>query len=318
MRIIRSFKDYERTECGIALAIGNFDGFHLGHRRVVLEMIERARARGLKSGVMLFEPHPREFFEGLRAPARLSNLRDKLFEISSVSPDYVFCMRFNRDFASMDPERFVSEILCRELNVKCVVVGSLFSFGRGGDSDIGDLKTLGAKYGIEADAVDGVTMDGQRISSTMVRALLARGDFISARKALGHLFSMGGRVNHGRELGRRLGFPTANIALKRLVAPLDGVFAVQVDTCGRVYDGMCNVGARPSIDESAKKSLIEVNLFDFSGDLYGKRARVYFLEKIRDEEKFPDLKSLREHLEQDKKACIDVLSARRQVIAPKV
>ncbi|MDD7022872.1 MAG: bifunctional riboflavin kinase/FAD synthetase [Aeromonadales bacterium] len=318
MRLIRSLKDYERPDCGIALAIGNFDGFHLGHRRVVSEMMERARSRGLKSAVMLFEPHPREFFQGENAPARLSTLRDKLFEISSLCPDYVFCMRFNRAFALMESSDFVKDLLHEKLGVRCVVVGSLFAFGRGARCGIDDLRRLGAPLGIEADAIEGVTLDGERISSTMVRALLKAGDFRRAEQALGHPFSMGGRVAHGRELGRHLGFPTANIALKRLVAPLDGVYAVRVAAEGGAWDGMCNVGTRPSIEEEGKQSLIEANLFGFDGDLYGKRARVYFFEKIRDEQKFPDLNSLRGRLMQDKEACMMALSARRQVIASKV
>ncbi len=318
MRLIRSLRDYDRPECGIALAIGNFDGFHLGHRRVVSEMVERARSRGLKSAVMLFEPHPREFFQGTKAPARLSTLRDKLFEMSALSPDYVFCMRFDREFASMEPEDFVKVLLHERLGARCVVVGSLFAFGRGARCGIDDLRRLGAPCGIEADAIEGVTIGGERISSTMVRALLKKGDFRRAEQALGHPFSMGGRVAHGRELGRHLGYPTANIALKRLVPPLDGVYAVQVAAGGRTYGGMCNVGARPSIDEEGKKSLIEANLFGFDGDLYGRRARVYFFEKIRDEQKFPDLDSLQRQLRQDKEACLKALSGRRQVLASKV
>jgi riboflavin kinase/FMN adenylyltransferase len=318
MRLIRSLKDYDRPACGIAVAIGNFDGFHLGHRRVVSEMMARARSRGLKSAVMLFEPHPREFFQGKNAPARLSTLRDKLFELSSLSPDYVFCMRFNRAFASMEAGEFVTGLLHEKLNARCVVVGSLFAFGRGARCGIADLKRIGAGCGIEADAISGVEVDGERISSTMVRALLKAGDFRRAEQVLGHPYSMGGRVAHGRELGRHLGFPTANISLKRVVPPLDGVYAVRVAVNGRAYDGMCNVGSRPSIDEAGKKSLIEANLFDFSGDLYGKQARVYFFEKIRDEQKFPDLGSLRERLEQDKLACARALSARRHVLASKV
>ncbi|MGN0908950.1 MAG: bifunctional riboflavin kinase/FAD synthetase [Succinivibrio sp.] len=318
MRLIRSLRDYDRPDCGIALAIGNFDGFHLGHRRVVAEMMKRASERGLKSAVMLFEPHPREFFQGDRAPARLSTLRDKLFELSSLSPDYVFCMRFDRAFASMEAGDFVTDLLRRALGARCVVVGSLFSFGRGARCGIGELRDLGARCGIEADAIEGVTLGGERISSTMIRALLKAGDFKRAEQALGHPFSMGGRVAHGRELGRHLGFPTANIALKRLVPPLDGVYAVRVAAGGGVFDGMCNVGTRPSIEEDGKQSLIEANLFGFAGDLYGKRARVYFFQKIRDEEKFPDLDSLRERLGQDKLECIRALSARRQVIASKV
>lgn len=304
MRLYRHFADYHDRSRGIALAVGNFDGFHQGHRAVIAKMQQEARARDLHSAVMIFEPQPREFF-GHTVPPRLYSLRDKLKAFRAAGVEMVFCVSFNRDFAGKSPEEYAA--LLQELNVQCVVVGSLFSFGRRGAADFADLQRLCAPLGIAAFAIAAVTGRGgsERISSTRIRELLSCGDLQAAAGLLGRPFSMSGRVVHGQRLGRRLGFPTANVNLLRKVSPLQGVFAVRVKTPQGMFDGVANVGNRPTVQGT--RSLLEVNLFDFSGDLYGREIEVFFMAKLRSEQKFADLSALREQLLRDCAQAAEVL-----------
>lgn len=306
MRLYRHFADYHDRSQGIALAVGNFDGFHQGHKAVIDKMLSEAAARSLESAVMIFEPQPLEFF-GRTVPPRLYTLRDKIKAFKQAGLDLVFCVSFTKAFCSLAPEEFV-ELLYR-LNVKTVVVGSLFSFGHNGAAEFPDLKRLCAHRGIEAFAINAVSSEGQRISSTMIRALLNEGQLDKVEQLLGRPFSMSGRVVRGQMLGRKLGFPTANVNLLRKVSPLDGVFAVQVKTPYGVFDGVANVGNRPTVNGT--HSLLEVNLFDFSADLYGREIEVYFIAKLRAEHKFADLDALKEQLRRDCAQAAQVLQQRK-------
>ncbi len=294
MRLYRHLSEYRADLAGIALAIGNFDGFHLGHQAVITAMQEQARLRHLHSAVMIFEPQPLEFF-GKAVPPRLYSLRDKLKAFEKSGVELVFCVSFTQDFGALSAAQFVH--LLHALNVKAVVVGSLFSFGKNGSAVFADLERLCAARGIYARAINAVAQDGVRISSTQIRALLAAGDLRSAAAMLGRPFSMSGRVVHGQQLGRTLGFPTANVNLRRRVSPLNGVYAVKVRTRFGYFSGMANVGARPTVNGA--RSLLEVHLFDFNADLYGSEIEVYFLHKLRAEEKFTSLQALQAQLSRD-------------------
>ncbi len=307
MQLLRSLSGYVKDPKGLSLAIGNFDGVHLGHQAVIRRMQEKARALGLKSAVMLFEPHPREFFCKDHPPARLSSLEDKCFLLEKLGVEQVLCMGFDEAFASQSPGELVKDLLVSKLGVREVTVGSLFNFAKGGCGDIKLMQEIGAPLGLCCEAIAGVTLDGVRISSTLIRELLKKGDVQGAQRALGHPFSIGGIVEHGKALGRSLGFPTANLSLKRQVCPVSGVFAVKVQTPCGLYGGMCNAGLRPTAESSRKEPLLEASLFHFTGSLYGKGIRVYFIEKIREERRFPDLRQLTLQLRQDQDRALGIL-----------
>lgn len=300
MRLIRCLSDFKGTPNGVALAIGNFDGLHRGHQAVIARMKQKALALGLKSAVMIFEPQPLEFFSR-NIPARLYSLRDKLVALDNSGVDYVFCMRFYQDFAKMSAQDYVNDLLYKKLQVRSVTVGTLFNFGKGGNADINDLKALGEPLGMEVSAIAGVNLNGKRISSTLIRQYLEEGQLKLAAEALGRPYSISGKVVHGNEIGRTLGFPTANVNINRRVSPLLGVYAVKVRLDnGQVYRGIANVGYRPTIAKATTRSILEVNLFDFSGDLYGRTIYVYFIQKLRREMKFSDLGQLAEQLACDR------------------
>ncbi|MGN0914743.1 MAG: bifunctional riboflavin kinase/FAD synthetase [Succinivibrio sp.] len=307
MRLIRCLSDFHGTPHGVALAIGNFDGFHLGHKAVIERMLEKSRNLGLTPAVMIFEPQPLEFFSQDKSPARIYSLRDKLQALEVAGVKIVFCMRFNEQFASMDAKEYVLGLLHRDLGVKSVTVGSLFSFGKGGKSTIDDLKKIGETVGMEASAIEGVMQDGERLSSTRIREFLMKGQLGLAKKALGRYYSMSGIVVHGNQIGRTLGFPTANVNINRRISPLRGVYAVKVLCDHGLYNGMANVGCRPTVVKGQTKAILEVNIFDFKHDIYGEAIRVYFIEKIRDEQKFSSLDELKSRLEQDKINCLNCL-----------
>lgn len=308
MQFVHSLAAYRRPTKGLALAIGNFDGFHLGHQAVVAAMLDHARHRDLVPAVMIFEPQPLELFIKYQPPARLFSLRDKVEALQGAGVQLVLCMRFDRTFASQSPEDFVKGLLWRQLGVKDVVVGSLFTFGKGGLAGIKELKALGSACGMEAEAIEGVSVDGERISSTMVRQLLKEGSFHRAQQVLGHPYTISGRVVHGDSLGRTLGFPTANLSLRRLISPLNGVYAVSVGLpSGRVCPGMANIGVRPTV-RAGGRSRLEVNIFDFDDDLYGQHLKITFQGRIRDECHFADLETLKERLGRDREQALRIFS----------
>lgn len=307
MRLYRCVSDYHPEKRGIALAIGNFDGFHVGHQAVIRTMQEKAQAMNLRSAVMIFEPQPLEFF-GRNVPARLFNLRDKLRIFKASGIDVVFCMSFTRSFAALTDEQFVQK-LHHDFQVESVTVGSLFSFGKGGKYTLIDLKRCCDELGIECSAISGVEMAGERISSTMIRKLIQEGEFSTAAKFIGRKYSISGRVAHGNKIGRTLGFPTANINLNRIVCPLSGVYAVRVNTKFGMFDGVANVGHRPTIAKAlTQQSILEVNIFDFNYDIYGTQIDVTFEFKIRDEHRFASLDELVKQMSLDKQRAKILLS----------
>ena len=277
-----------------ALTIGNFDGVHRGHRALIARVVAKARELGLGSCVLTFEPHPREYFLPEQAPARLTRLRDKLELLAATGVDRVHVVRFGASFAALPAERFVKEVLVEGLAMRSLLVGRDFRFGARRGGDFAMLQELGARYGFALEAMPDVVSDGERISSSGVREALAAGDFARAERLLGHRYFIGGRVAHGAKLGRDLGFPTANLVLRRR-PPLSGIYVVEVDGYG---PGVASVGRRPTVNPVAVP-LLEVHLLERDEPLYGRRLRVTFLKKLRDEARFDGLAPLRDAIARD-------------------
>lgn len=275
-----------------AVTVGNFDGVHLGHRAMLERLVAKARALGLPACALTFEPHPREFFAPQTAPARLTRLREKLELIAESGTDRVHVLRFDTRLAAFAPERFVAEVLVAGLGACWLLVGRDFRYGAKRAGGYAALEAESARHGFALEAMPDVALEGARVSSSGVRAALAAGDLAGAARLLGRPYMMSGRVAHGERLGRKLGFPTANIVLRRS-PPLTGIFVVEAEleeTHARLA-GVASVGRRPTVKANAAP-LLEVHLFDFDGDIYGRHLRVRFLEKLRDEQKYDGLEAL--------------------------
>jgi riboflavin kinase / FMN adenylyltransferase len=280
----------QRARGRCALTIGNFDGVHRGHRALIDRVTARAREAKLTSCILTFEPHPREFFAADAAPARLTRLRDKLELMAQAGVDRVHVARFDAKFAALPAERFIEEVLVRGLAVQWLLVGRDFRFGA---RRAGSFATL-QNQGFALETMPDVLFDGKRVSSSEVRAALAAGNLAEGERLLGHPYTISGRVAHGAKLGKNLGFPTANIVLRR-PPPIAGIFVVEVDRYGR---GVASVGRRPTVNPVAIP-LLEVHLFDHHGDFYGEHLRVRFLKKLRDEEKYDGLPALQAAIARD-------------------
>ena len=289
MQILRGLSSPDTRP--VALTIGNFDGVHLGHQALLKQLQTAAQARGLLTAVVIFEPHPREFFAPQTAPARLSSLREKLEFFTELGIDRVHVCRFNAHFAQMTATDFI-RALHQKLSAKYVLIGDDFRFGSGRAGDFALMEKIGEQHGFEVQAVQTVSNDGVRISSTAVRAALAAGQMKRVHDYLGRTYSISGRVVHGDGVGKKLGYPTANIQLKHNRPPLSGIFVVEAHAAGLgVLRGVASLGVRPTLKHDAKP-VLEVHLFEFEQDIYGKRLRVEFLQKRRDEQKFPDVGAL--------------------------
>ena len=284
---------------GVALTIGNFDGVHLGHRAMLLRLAEKARELKLTCSVLTFEPHPREFFAPAAAPSRLSRLREKLELIAGAGIDRTHVLRFGASLAGLPAERFVDEMLVKGLGVRWLLVGRDFRFGAKRAGDFALLQATAGRAGFGLEAMADVRVDGERVSSSRVRTALAGGDLAGAERLLGRRYVMSGRVAHGEKLGRTLGCPTANIILRRKPA-LAGIFAVEVELeeTHALRRGVASVGRRPTVRKDAAP-LLEVHLFDWEGDLYGRHLRVMFRKKLRDEQKYDGLEALRAAIAHD-------------------
>ena len=291
---------------GCVATIGAFDGVHLGHQEILGLLRAHAQAAGCPSLVLSFEPLPKEFFSVDAPPARLSRFREKFAILNAMGIDIFFCPRFE-DLRHLDPVPFIEELLVAGLAVRHMVVGHDFRFAAGRRGTMTDLQAAGRRHGFEVTEVAPVIWRGQRVSSTAVREALAAGDMSSAAGMLGRPYGMSGRVVRGQGLGRQLGFPTANVELARRLSPVMGIFAVRVRLRGQLLDGVASVGTRPTVDGT--RPLLEVFIFDFDQDIYGEHIVVHFVERLRDEEKFPDLASMTVQMHQD------VLEARAALAA---
>jgi riboflavin kinase / FMN adenylyltransferase len=291
-----AFQSDRASPC--ALTIGNFDGVHRGHRALLDRVSARANELRVASCVLTFEPHPREFFAGEAAPARLTRLRDKLALMAQAGVARVHVARFDARFAAMTAQRFVEDVLVSGLNVRWLLVGRDFRYGERRSGDFSSLDEASARHGFGLESMADVLFEGERVSSSAVRAALARGDLEGAERLLGHPYIISGRVAHGAKLGRSLGFPTANIVLRR-APPLSGIFAVEaLEPGGKKMPGVASVGRRPTVNP-VPIPLLEVHFFDCDEDLYGRHLAVRFLKKLRDEQKYDGLPALREAITRD-------------------
>lgn len=292
-----------------AVTIGNFDGVHLGHQAMLARLTARAAAVGGLPTVLTFEPHPREIFTPDAAPTRLTSLREKLEILRNLGVGHVHVCRFSKAFAALGPEDFVRRILVEGLKARYVLVGDDFRFGarRAGDFDM--LMVYGERFGFQAEAMHTVEAAGQRASSTAVREALAGGDMAGAAQLLGRPYSISGRVVGGDQIGRKIGYPTANILLKHNRPPVKGVFAVRVQGLEHPdWPGVANLGTRPSVHPNGNPTL-EVHLFNLDRNLYGQHLRVEFLHKLRDEAKFPSFDALVVQIGKDADLARELLNA---------
>jgi riboflavin kinase/FMN adenylyltransferase len=306
MQLIRGLHNLRTAHRGCVLTIGNFDGVHRGHQAILKHLLRCARARHLPAAVLSFEPLPREYFSGERAPARLTNLREKCAALDCYGAERFVCLRFDERMRNLATAEFIDEILVSRLGVQHVLVGHDFRFARDRSGTIEDLRQAGAHHGFTVEELAPFCVDGVRVSSTRVRAALETGEMNEAAALLGRPFRMSGRVIGGQQLGRRLGYPTANLSPGRLRVPISGVFAARVTTRSlRRYPAVVNVGTRPVVN--GQHVLIEAHLLDFSGDLYGAHMKVDFIARLRGEEWFPSLDALVEQMRRDEAEARELL-----------
>ena len=285
------------------LTIGNFDGVHLGHQAMLERVVARARADGLAAAVMTFEPHPRELFAPDQAPARLSSLREKLNLLAACGIDETFICRFDRKLASLTAEEFVGQVIVAGLAARHLIIGDDFRFGKGRSGDFALLQRAGATQGFGVEAMHTVDVDGERVSSSALREALADGDLEHAARLLGRPYCIAGRVRHGDKIGRQLGFPTANVLLKRKKLPLSGVFAVTVAGLAETpLPGAASLGVRPTLGDGLQP-VLEVQLLDFEREIYGAHVTVNFMHKLRDEAKYASLDALKAQIAKDAEAA---------------
>ena len=292
-----------RSGGGSAVTIGNFDGVHRGHQAMLASLQRAAAPRGLTPCALTFEPHPRELFAPAQAPVRLTSLREKLELLAGYGMQRTHIEHFTRAFAALTPEAFVERVLVQTLAARWVMVGEDFRFGTRRAGDLALLKALGERHGFEVAPMETVVGEGMRVSSSAVRQALAGGDLARAARLLGRNYGISGRVVRGDQLGRQLGFPTANIQLKHNRPPLSGIFAVRLHDADQVREGVASLGVRPTVKAAGAAAVLEVHVLDFDGDLYGRHVRAEFLSKIRDEEKYADLETLKAAIARDCEAA---------------
>ncbi len=289
----------ERATSSTVLTIGNFDGVHLGHRALLDELKAKARALALPATVLTFEPHPRELFAPDQAPARLASMRDKLELLAECGVDRVHVCRFDRRLAGLTAGQFIEQILVRGLSVRHLIIGDDFRFGKARGGDFSLLQQAGREHRFVVEAMPTVDFGGLRVSSSAVREALAAGDIERAERLLGRPFVIAGRVMDGKKIGRTIGFPTANIQVRRKRLPLSGVFAVTVSGVdAKPLPGAANIGVRPTVAEGLKP-VLEVHLLDFDRDIYGRHVDVNFMHKLRSEAKFESLEALKAQIARD-------------------
>ncbi len=308
MRLYRTFASLPRPTPAKprAVAIGVFDGLHIGHRAILERAREGAASLSGSSLVLTFEPTPKEFFSPATAPPRLTRFRERFEQLEALGLDELFCANFGA-VRDLKPRDFIDELLVAKLGARHVVVGDDFRFGADRSGTVEALHAHGRRHGMEVTEVPPVYFNGERVSSTAVRHALKAGDLATARGMLGRDYSISGRVVRGLGLGRQLGFPTANVNLKRLQAPVDGIFAARVTGLGeRPLDGVASVGTRPTI--GGDTALLEVLIFDFDWDIYGQYITVHFLKRLREERHFADLEQLKRQMHLDVAAARAALS----------
>jgi riboflavin kinase/FMN adenylyltransferase len=303
MELIRGLQNLRPRHRGCVATIGAFDGVHNGHRAVLGHLLEKSEELGLPSVVILFEPLPREYFSPREAPARLMSFREKVKALEALGVDRVLRVRFDEELRNMSAQEFIENIFVEGLGVRYVVVGDDLRFGHDREGDFAMMRDQGKIYGYEAMHTATLGISGTRVSSTRIREALRNADFAQAEALLGRPYSISGKVVYGAQRGATLGAPTANLELHRLRAPLSGVYVVEAEVeidgvSSERWPGVANVGIRPTVGEGFRANL-EVHLLDFAGQLYGKRLKVTFRKKLRDEIKFDSLDELKQQIHRD-------------------
>ena len=294
MELIRGLHNLKKQP-GCILTIGNFDGIHIGHQEILKKLVSKSKKMGLPSLVVSFSVTPETFFG--RPKARLSSFRDKHLFLESMGVDKHLLIRFNKSFSELSASSFINQVLVQKIGVKHCFIGDDFRFGKGRLGDFSMLKAASHENNYTIEKLNSVLLDGLRVSSSAVRNFLTDGNFTGAEKFLGRPFSISGKVAHGDKLGRTIGFPTANISIHRKLSPILGVYSVLVKLKSQTYNGVCNVGKRPTL--GGKKTLLEVFIFDFNEEIYGEYATVIFKQKCRDEKKFESFDELKKQIKKD-------------------
>lgn len=307
IELVRGLHNIAAHHRGNVITIGNFDGVHLGHQRMLAAVRAQARTLGVPAAVLSFEPTPREFFQGAAAPARLMRLREKLESLQHYGVERLVVLRFDEPMRDMSADHFIEAVLVAQLGVRHMVVGHDFRFARGREGTVDTLRESGSRHGFSVEQVSQFLVGGQRVSSSLVRDALGRGDLATATALLGRPYRITGRVRRGAQLGRKLGYPTANLALHRKVVPLWGIFAVRVNGPGlREHPAVVSLGTRPTVN--GVDPLLEVHLFDYDGDLYGQYLEVDFIARLRDEVRFDSLDALVVQMDRDAATARELLA----------
>jgi len=300
MQVVRDpFRSTDLPRGGIG-TIGNFDGVHLGHRKILESVVARARAVGRASFAITFEPHPMAVLRPDQAPRRIQTLRQKEEAIEAIGVETLLVVPFTRDLSLMEPEEFVRTLLRDRLGASEILVGAHFAFGRGKRGDLALLARLGAECGFTASAVEEVVVDGAPVSSTRIRRALERGAIGEANAMLGRDYELDGLVARGDRLGHQIGVPTINLEPENELPPADGVYVTEIEirSFGRRFPSVSNIGRRPTLYEDYATT-IETFVLDFSADVYGERVRLFFLERLREERKFPSMMDLKAQIQND-------------------
>ena len=294
MQLIRGLQNLKK-QSGCVLTIGNFDGIHTGHQKIIKSLVSKAKTLGVPSLIISFSVPPQSFFG--RPKARLSSFRDKHLFLESLGVEKHLLIHFNKSFSQMSAQSFVEDVLLATLKMQYCFIGDDFRFGKDRHGDYSMLESMAKNNGFVAKKVKRVTLNEQRVSSSEIRRLLRLGEFKMAEQLLGRPFAIGGRILHGEKRGRTIGFPTINISIRRRLSPVLGVFAVLIEFNKKTYQGVCNVGKRPTV--GGEKTLLEVYIFDFDKNVYGEYAKVLFRHRIREEMKFESFEQLKDQIAMD-------------------
>jgi riboflavin kinase/FMN adenylyltransferase len=310
MQLVRDAQSFpfERVADGSVVTIGAFDGLHLGHQRLLDDTLDAARAIGVPSVVMSFEPTPREFFSADCPPARLTRFREKFDALQQAGVDIFFCPRFNAAMRDIPAATFIRTLLIHTLNMRKLIIGDDFRFARHREGNVEQLRRAALALDYEVRQAPSVIVDGIRVSSTAIRDALEQGDLQRAQRLLGRPYRMSGRVIPGQKLGRDLGYPTANVNLQRRQSAVMGIFAVRVHgVADGPLDAVASVGTRPTF--AGAKPLLEVHIFDFEGDIYGRYIQVDFVARLREERRFDSAEALIEQMHIDSQQAREILTA---------
>ena len=306
MQLVRGIHNIQSEDHGCVLTIGNFDGVHKGHQRVIAALVARAKLLNCAAAVLVFEPQPQELFAPDKAPARLCRLRDKYALLAELGVERLICVNFTRKFASQSAQQFIEHLLVEKLGIKHLIVGDDFHFGKNRLGDFSMLLEAGKQFGFGVTDTASCKLANCRVSSTAIRDALEQDNLNDVETMLGRPYSIIGKVFHGDKRGRQLGFPTANVLLKRRKSPLDGVFAVIVKTNSGTFNGVANIGSRPTVNGIRQQ--LEVHIFNFDDDLYGQCIEVIIKKKLRQVMKFDSLEALTAQIKQDSDQAKQVLN----------